>query len=171
MGIILVMALLALQTDARHGQPPQSVCDVIFNDPTKLNGKVVRIRGLLSSTDEGIWLREECKTHLVTKGLTWGNSLWVYIDESDENIARSWEKMGARLTELRADTRRDRVRVTIVGRVETRASMDDEVIQMPYGLAKAGFGHLGGSPAEINVISVGDVALEHQSQDAKHTQN
>jgi hypothetical protein len=29
--------------------------------------------------------------------------------------------------------------------------MEDEVVQGPDGLAKAGFGHMGDSPAELNV--------------------
>jgi hypothetical protein len=65
-----------------------------------------------------------------------------------------------KLNQLHADMGRDKIQVTIVGRIETRASMDDEVVQMPYGLRRAGFGHMGGSPAEINVISIDDVAIE-----------
>ena len=165
MGMLQVLIVLAVQAEARS-EPPKSfktlsVCEVIANDPTKLNGQVVKIRGMLGSTDEGMWLLEEYETHLVTKGVTWGNSLSVYVDLSDKTIARSWEKMGAKLTTLHADTRGNRVWVTVIGRIETRASMDDEVLSGPYGLAKAaGFGHLGGSPAEINVLSVQDTSVE-----------
>ena len=167
-----LMALVALQA-AAQSEPPQSppalsLCEVIANDPTKLNGKVIKTSGLFGSTDEGMWLIGECQTHLVTKGLTWANGLSVYVDESDENIARSWEKMGRKLRQLHADSRRDRIWITVVGRLETRASMDDEVVQMPYGLRKAAFGHLGESPAEINVISVEKVSAERQSPDTKN---
>jgi hypothetical protein len=71
-------------------------------------------------------------------------------------------KLLEKLNRLHADITRDKVRVTIVGRLETRLSMNDEVVQMPYGLRKAGFGHMGDSPAEINVISIEDVAVEPQ---------
>ena len=37
--------------------------------------------------------------------------------------------------------------------------MDDEVVQTPFGLERAGFGHMSGAPAEINVISVEDVTI------------
>ena len=50
--------------------------------------------------------------------------------------------------------------VTIPGGLETRSSLADEVVQMPYGLTLAEFGHLRGSAAEIGVISVGDAAVE-----------
>lgn len=35
-----------------------------------------------------------------------------------------------------------------------------EVVRMPYGLRRAGFGHPGDSVAQINVISVEEVAVD-----------
>jgi hypothetical protein len=146
----LVAILIAIQSGGSGGsaQSPAilNVCDVLAEDPTRLNGKVIQVRGLLGGTNEGTWLSGECKTHLVTQGLTWGSSLSVYVNASDERTARSWERMGQKLRRLRADFARDRIWATIVGRLETRASMDDEVVQMPYGLAHAGFGHMGQRP-------------------------
>jgi len=171
MEMMLLAILLAMQADT-HSEPPQSlatlgVCDVLAEDPTRLNGKVVKVRGFFSGTDEGNWLSGECKTHLVTKGLAWGSDLWVSVNFFDKNTLRSWEAMTEKLKQLHGNTRRDRVWVTIVGRLETRATMDDEVVQMPYGLARAGFGHVGGSPAQINVISVEDVRVERQPAESK----
>ena len=137
-----------------------SVCDILADDPTKLNGSVIAVRGVLGGTDEGTWLTGECKTHLVTKGLEWANALSVYIPMADENVARSSERMRRKLKRMHADPSEDNVWVTIIGRLETRQSMDDEVVQMPYGLARAGFGHLSGAAAEINVLSFEDVAVE-----------
>jgi hypothetical protein len=163
--LAIVIALQAASSE-RPARVPMtlSVCDVLADDPTKLNGKVIKVKGLLGGTDEGTWLTAECTTHLVTKGLAWGNDLSVYIDGSDQKTLRSWEKVGQKLKQLRANLGQDRIWVTIVGRLETRASMDDEVVQMPYGMARAGFGHMGGSPAEINVISVEDVRVERKSR-------
>jgi hypothetical protein len=138
-----------------------SVCEVLANDPTKLNGKVISVRGLLGATGEGMWLVGECKTHLVTKSLQWGNDLSVYLPPDDDRATSSWERMSEKLKRLHADLSRDRVWVTILGRLETRRSMEDEVVQMPYGLRRAGFGHMGDSPAEINVMSIEDVRIEH----------
>jgi hypothetical protein len=153
---------------ARPVAPPKaiSVCEVLAGDPSRRNGEVVRVRGLYGGTDEGIWLVGECTTHLVTKGLSWGNDLSIYVDVSDKGIAGSWKQMLHRLKQLHAGPTRDRIWVTIVRRIETKPSMDDEVVQMSYGLAKAGFGHLGGSPAEINVLAVVDVTLEANSSKA-----
>ncbi len=159
------LAILMVMQAGLPGRPPGSlailsVCEVLAHDPTRLNGKVVRVKGFLGGTDEGIWLTEECQSHLVTKGLAWGNDLSVHVDLSDVDTSRAWGKMLEKLNQLHADMGRDKIQVTIVGRIETRASMDDEVVQMPYGLRRAGFGHMGGSPAEINVISIDDVAIE-----------
>jgi hypothetical protein len=163
--LAIVIALQAASSERPVRVPMTlSVCDVLADDPTKLNGKVTKVKGLLGGTDEGTWLTAECTTHLVTKGLAWGNDLSVYIDGSDQKTLRSWEKVGQKLKQLRANLGQDRIWVTIVGRLETRASMDDEVVQMPYGMARAGFGHMGGTPAEINVISVEDVRVERKSR-------
>ena len=168
MGIFLAI-FIAIQSVSRNG-PTQSlttvsVCDVLADDPTKLNGNVIRVRGLLSPTGEGTWLSGECKTHIVTKGLSWGNDLAMETDASDENAARSMERMRQKLKLLHPDYARDRVWVTIIGRLETRASMDDEVVQMPYGLHRAGFGHMSGSPAAINVMSIEEVTVERRPRE------
>ncbi len=166
MVLILLAVVMAVQAENRRDPLPSpgmlSICDVVANDPTKLNGKVIRIRGFLQATGEGGWLAEECKTHLVTKGLTWPNSFSIYVDESDENIARSWEGMLTRLRQLHADAERDKIWLTIIGRLETRASMNDEVLETPHGLVRLGFGHMNDSPAEINVISVEDIRIERR---------
>jgi len=158
----LILILLPIKSAGQPRQPgvTMSVCDVLANDPTILNGKLIKVRGRYASTDEGIWLFGECKTHLETKGLVWSNSLAVDVDQSEKEYLRSWSRLGQKLRQLRFDPVRDTFVVTFVGRLTTRAAMEDQVVQRPYGLAKAGFGHLGGSPAEIVVMSFENVAVE-----------
>ena len=174
MDIMLVTVLVAFQAGSHHETPrpsaPLSVCDVVINDPTRLNGEIIKVRGILGGTQEGTWLVGECKTRLVTKGLTWGNDLSVYVDASNERIARSWGRVRAKVKQLHGDSRRDDVWVTIIGRLETRASMDDEVLDTPHGRVTLGFGHMNGSPAEINVISVEDVAIERRRDSTANQQ-
>lgn len=166
MGTAFLVLLLAFQTRSRPATPesdaPRSVCEVIMNDPTRLNGRIIKVRGIIGGTDEGIWLVGECKTRLVTKGVTWSNDLSVYVNASDQSIVRSWQKLGAKLDQLHANLRQDKVWVTIIGRLETRASMDEEVQETSHGWVPLGFGHMNGSPAEINVISVEDVTVERR---------
>jgi hypothetical protein len=96
MGMMVLLVLMAMQaglSDKPPVSPPAilSVCDVVARDPTRLNGNVIKATGLLVATDEGVWLTEKCKSHLVTKGLAWGSDLSVHVDTSDENISRAWE--------------------------------------------------------------------------------
>jgi hypothetical protein len=166
---VFLTVVIAMQAgDSQRSRITMSVCDVLTDDPTKLNGRVISVRGVLGATDEGMWLSGECKTHLVTKGLAWGNDLSVYVPAAEENVARSWDRLSDNLKRRHADIKRDRIWVTIVGRLETRKSIEDEVVQTPHGLSRAGFGHLGGSAAEINVISVEDVVVERRSQNKQH---
>ena len=162
--IALILILLPIKSGGQAPQPlvVLNVCDVLANDPTILNGKLIRVRGFLWGTDEGIWLFGECKTHLETKGLVWGNQIAVTTDYLNKDSQRSWRKMGERMKQLHADWERDKIWVTFVGRLTTRATMDDAVVQMPYGLAKAGLGHLGAAPAEIEVLSAEEVTVERQ---------
>jgi hypothetical protein len=164
MGALLVVAFLVAQADGRAQDGPPaagllSVCDVVAHDPTPLNGKLVLVRGRLAGGGEGFWLVDECKEHLVTRGLAWGSDIALSMDGA-ELAARSWGKMVARIKDLHADVNRDKVLVTILGRLETRGSLSDEVVQMPYGLRRAGFGHMGGSVAQIDVVSVEGVMVE-----------
>ena len=175
MNIIIITLLIALQTPlARDAEGPRktlSVCEILADDPTKLNGAVVTVRGYLSATDHGTWLNADCKKHLVTKGLAWPDQLSVYVDASSDRIARSWEQVSHQSSRLGAVPGRDRIWLTITGKLETRESMDNEVVQMPYGLARAGFGQTGESPAEIRVISAQDIRIERHSNDGgRHSQ-
>jgi hypothetical protein len=160
---IIAIWLVALAAQSTV-PPPMSVCDVLAHDPTILNGKLIKIRGIYAPGPHSALITGECKTHLLTKGLTWGNDLSVYVNLSDENVARSWANFFEKLKRLRPRgvSEHDRIWVTFVGRLETRTSMNDEVLQMSFGLARAGFGQGGEAPAEINVISVDDVRVERQ---------
>jgi hypothetical protein len=60
---------------APHPSTALSVCDVLVNDPVKLNGKTISVRGHIGGSDEGTWLSAECPNHLVTKGVRWGSDI------------------------------------------------------------------------------------------------
>ncbi len=165
---LIIAVIIAIHAAMAAPRPDTlSVCDLIPDDPTKHNGEIVSVRGSLEATQEGTWLAGECNNRLVTKGVTWGNILWVYVDSSDEKIDRSWRLISDKLSRLHAHIDTDLIWVTIVGRLETRKSMDDAIYQMPYGPAKVGFGHLGAAPAEIDVISVQEVTVERRSNAKK----
>ena len=139
-----------------------SVCEVILGDPTRLNGKIIRVAGYLRATDHGMWLGGKCSSQLQTKGLVWVNNISIYVS-SDPRIARSWDSLDKQVKRLHADPESENIKVVIVGRLETRATMEDMVVQMPYGLSRAGFGHMGDAPARIDFISVDGVSLERET--------
>ncbi len=170
--LIFSAALIAMQLShpSRLAPPIKlSICELLVDDPTRFNGKVIFVRGHLVGTDEGIWLAGDCKNHLVTKGYTWGDVLWIYIDPSDRNVMRSWQRMSEKIKRLNGNVQGGGVYLTIVGGLETRSSMDEEVGLGPDGPRPVGFGHLNGAPAEINVISVTDVTVAHSRSDIDKT--
>ena len=161
--VLLVIAQVSENRPTPQSLPTLSVCDVVASDPTKLNGKIIKVRGVLIGTQEGLWLGGECKSQLVTKGVTWSNLLSIYVDGSDESIMRSWGSITVKRRQLHA-VAADKTWLTIIGRLETRLSMDQEVQETPHGWVKLGFGHLNESPAEINFISVEDVSIERSER-------
>jgi hypothetical protein len=158
-GALLVVALAGIGAASRSPSI-KTVCDVLANDPTALNGALITVRGEYEFSDEGTWLVGECDSHLVTRGLEWPNTISISMNPSDDNASRSWGRMVQKLRRLHADPSRDRILLTIIGKLLTRASMNDEIVQMPYGLMRAGFGHLGTAPAEIDVVSVSNIRVE-----------
>src|SRR5579885_2057121 len=94
--------------------PRLTVCEVLASDPTQFNGKTVAVRGKLVSNGEGMWLSGECKTHLVTKGLEWANTLSVRLNQSYPGTIESWRHLLEQLRRGHANIIRDSVYVTLV---------------------------------------------------------
>jgi hypothetical protein len=82
---------------------------------------------------------------------------------------RAWDKMQRKIRKARAVWSQDRIWVTIVGIIETRASMDDEVVPGPDGLQRVGFGHGGGSAAAIEVRGIEDIIIERHKPDTGYS--
>ena len=159
----LLMLVLLLSTGGVLSGGGLSVCDVLRGDPTKLNGSIVSVRGVIEITDEGKWLVDDCSDHLVTQGVVWPNALWLTTDDTDERAMKSLDEMWAKLRRMHANLQRDRVWVTFTGHLRTRGSMDDEVYPGPNGrLVRVGFGHLGAAPAEIIVEKADGLVVEHK---------
>lgn len=135
---MLLAIFIVMQIAAAPSPPPKavSVCELLARDATEMNGRIVSIRGLIGGTDEGTWLTGECKGHPGTGGVRWGNDLWVEIDTTGRVAMRSWNKMLGKMRAAHADWTQDRIWVTVVGRIETRASMSDEIALGPTGPRK-----------------------------------
>jgi len=171
LAIALLIAVLSQTAGESPTGPParySTVCEVLKDDPVRLNGSVISVRGILSISDEGAWLFGDCEKHLVTRGVTWSNVLWLETDETDAQAVRSVKNMWKRIRTLHADPRNDSVYVTLVGRLETEASMNAAIVpRMDGTLARAGFGHLGAAPAQIVIQKATDITVVHAQAD-KH---
>ena len=88
--VIIVPTLIATIGSQPTKRPLKvlSVCEVLRDDPTRLNGKEIAVRGIMDGSDEGAWLTGTCGVHLRTKGIVWPNALWIEVDESDANALR-----------------------------------------------------------------------------------
>lgn len=159
MFLIMLIALQAAATQP-HQSGTLSVCDVLTDDFTKLNGRRLSVRGLIGGTDEGIWLTGDCRSEIVAGGLRWSKHLWIEFGGQDKRAVRSWTAMLQKMRAAGADWTRDRIWATIIGPLETRGSMYDMVTQGPDGPRRAGFGHMGGAPAAMEVVEVRDVVVE-----------
>lgn len=136
-----------------------SICEVLRN-PARLRGRVLSIRGFLVTTEEGSWLSGDCRDHLVTKGLTWSNAIWILV--TGETDFPALERMGEKVSRERRG-QADRVWVTYVGMLETKSSMDDEVgLDDKGSTRRLGFGHLNDAPAQIDVRTARDVVIERR---------
>lgn len=142
------------------------ICDVLRN-PVSFNGKVVAIRGFFSDTDEGNWLMGECPVPLSTAGYVWkshiflippGSNFVLHATEYSEDTAAL--KAFADKLKRRKDPIRDKVLVTVVGKIETRENLEMEVYRDRDGRVRpAGFGHMNGAPAQLVLKTVRDVSI------------
>lgn len=151
--------------------PRVSVCDVV-GDPTRYDGKMVAVHGLVRGTDEGVWLvGEACPKKLITTwGHVWHPSVWLAkpgdfgithqidfdLDEAAMNRAADTIKRQIQ------DPKLDKIWATYIGRIETRPNINSEPVRSADGtLRPAGFGHLNRSPAQLIIQSIADVRVEH----------
>jgi hypothetical protein len=178
---VISVTFLTVMPTVGQAQPKQSptpgVCDVLARDLPKLNGKVIRVRGYISYISpadrfysEGHYIRlsEDCKAHLVTKGLKWANDFSVFLRQDDERIKRPWEEIAERFKQIGANGP-DRIWVTLVGRLETPDTFDPaDVINENgrYGPELKGFGEHGDCPGEIVVQSIENVVVERRRENA-----
>lgn len=175
--ILTLLAAMPVTGQARPKQssssPSLSVCDVLAQGITKFNGKVIKLRGYISYISpadrffpEGYYTRlsEDCKTHLVTKGLKWANDFSVFRRRDDEKIKRPWEDIARQYRQIGSHVP-DRIWVTLVGRLDTFDSMDDVINENGrYGPELKGYGEYGDCPGEINVTSIENVVVERRPE-------
>jgi hypothetical protein len=149
--------------------PIRSICDVL-HDPSKLNGKLIAVRGYEFSTDEGVFLKGNCKDSLETQGVTWPNLISLAypggsfaLHEVDFTVDR--DAIAAASDLVRRYKEPKRVWLTYVGLLETREPFNLQVYTDKSGKKRpAGFGNGAVAPAQLLIKTVKDVVVEKLPQ-------
>jgi hypothetical protein len=161
---IFVSGLALLYAAPVPSVKPLDVCEVL-RSPVSFNGKLVSIRGLLRATDHGAWIvGERCPGVLTTQGYTWRSIIFLAypnsadaLHEVDFDCDREARHNLTMQIEQRSKTGYDKVLVTVVGMLETRANLDLQIYRDPSGgVRPAGFGHMVEAPAQVVVKTFKD---------------
>lgn len=140
------------------GPPIVTVCDVL-SAPLEFDGRLVRIRGRMSATDEGVWLfGDGCRSTPVTDGHIWPTAIalatpgergvlhhvdFKFDEESQHKFDRDYRRLLKRTSE-------NCIVSTITGLFETRRDWSRFKVVYPSGASMfVGFGHLGDSPGQL----------------------
>lgn len=161
---ILFASLIARGLNGDSAEiPVLTVCEAL-SDADKYEGKSVIIVGLLASTDEGVWLTEDCGLKVRRGDREFSAQIsTTYVDGDFAPPPRfpegfKWSKrlLRQKLTQIKQttelhtyqDRRYNQRWYALFGRLETRLPRE-----IPTGTnTKAytnGFGHLSGSPAQL----------------------
>jgi hypothetical protein len=168
--LLLTMAVSPPSGNAQDELPTISVCDALHN-ASQYNGKIVALRGYFRPGHGG-WINGDCKEQITTvSGLKWPNDIWVLGPRSAAMHAlsfdldeRAMEEMRDKLSREIKDRERDRIWVTYIGLFETWDNLKTAEYKDARGNPRlAGFGHLGGSPAQLFIKTAKDVTVEHAS--------
>jgi hypothetical protein len=143
--------------DSIDNIPVLSVCEALQNRML-YNDKSIIVIGEFSPTDEGAWLKDDCEQTVITDGFAWSNSISLLIYPPSptppppfpNNFIWNDELLIKKLKTLRSygRFRSFSMWIAVFGRLETKIL--PEIYKDGSGLPKGlGFGHLGGSLAQL----------------------
>ncbi len=169
----MALAVLFIACSATlRGQPkPVSICD-LFEDPVKWNGVLIKVSGDLApgSGEGGPWLSGlKCKAQIVVKGARFPNLIELTDPKDRSRLHQTdleWDEQSRdRLAHMiySIDRQAEHIYATVVGIFETRVPLDrlvDETAPSP----DRGFGHMGGTPAQILVKTITDFRVERNQK-------
>ena len=137
-------------------EPQQTDVCAFFSDPLRWNGKLIRVSGELElgHGEGGPWLSgRRCSAFIAAKGVKFPNLVELTNPNSKlklHNVVFRWDEASWNrfvMTLSQVDQDSEHITATVIGVFETRDPLSD-LIQNGQ---ERGFGHLGGSPAQILV--------------------
>ena len=169
MKLFLVGLVAASAVWAQASSGTLTICEVL-RDRLQYNGKIVKIRGVYSSTDEGTWLvSPECDPQIKTDNYGWRPVLWLTVP-TDRAV---WPAPFAEDTENRAAFRRlwaangmdnsKQLKVTIIGRFDTYTDLVRRTVINRVGERMIlGYGHMNQALGQLIIQSyvLDEVAVE-----------
>jgi hypothetical protein len=163
---LFLAAVSLLSAPGPPQMAPISVCTALA-DRLRFNGKIISVRGYEESTDEGSWLKGDCKVHVTTGGRPWPNLIWLSISHRDSLHEIPFQtNMDAlrRFGDVTAKATRSghtyRAWVTYEGMFETEGVPEIGGGRVGPGEG-VGFGHLNGAPAQLVIKTVRDLKVEY----------
>jgi hypothetical protein len=128
---------------------------------------MVHVRGILERGDseDGPWVGGQCRAHIEVAGRKFPDGILLQASgnlgalmhpvdfNTDENALGEMQALWQRV-----DEKKEHVIGTVVGVFETRTPLT-ELIQENRPFPWNGFGHLGGSPAQIIVKTITDMHI------------
>jgi hypothetical protein len=143
-----------------------SVCTALA-DRIRLNGKIISVRGYEESTDEGSWLKGDCKTHVTADGHDWPDLIWLSISHRDtldtipfQTDVNALHRFGDITAKAARSGHKYRAWVTYEGMFETEGDLQigGDKVGPSFGV---GFGHLNGAPAQLVIKTVRDLKIQY----------
>lgn len=177
---LLLFLLLALPSGMYAEESILSVCDVL-EQRLQYDGKSVPVFGHAGHTMEGLWLTDDCGAKLLIDGEVWGYDIWLAYSGSGEPPAPNlpdgfrWnhERLIAPIPLLRNPNKYDLLDdpscerrsewIAVFGRFETR-NVFPKITYASGETRNIGFGHLGGSPAQLIFQEGGRFCLTLEKQ-------
>lgn len=134
-----------------------SVCEVLQN-LERLNHKAVAVRGVVVSGGHGSFLSGTCKSHIITKGFEWPDTIWLVNPRDSKGLfeadKKADEKVRNEIKRLSLGPK-DRLVLTYVGSLETK-DLAERVETRAGHSVPFGFGPDNDAPAQLTVKTVMD---------------
>jgi len=156
------------QADGEPKPQTLTVCQAL-SAPLKYDGQIVTIRGRSSGTDEGYWVSgDDCPGVITTDGFVWPSAISLAMPTlplplrlHSVDFTYDWDarhRLDTKYKRLRRRVPRACLVFTYTGLFETRTDWPTHKMVYANGTFNyAGFGHLGGAPAQLLLRSEDDV--------------